>query len=223
MKKTEENIEKLMNESEKIGQMIIEEIINAAEKRKIITNNETLEEILSKIRNVCLQKKMTVEEMKEKVLKIHKNVLDEIPHNVEVHLKNRLHVSGGDVRELEETIIRFWTKDSSESELVLLGENQIKDVSFFLGGDDVKGFLVTRDKEGNIEYTELQEFQLLSIAKKYKENAEYGIMTSFTWLNASLETTQIVAYNLIPLKNFFLADLFREITMMKGKDSYESK
>lgn len=190
------------------------EVVDASELNRIITDNASLTVLIEKIKEERTEDNLTEEQISQRCLEIHKNVLDNIPGNFEISLEKHIFIDCANFNEVDDITIKLRVMNTEKPEYICLNANQMLDTAFFLGGDQQKAYLISKDEQGNITCAELLEFQFLSILKEESSNgdvSEHGLLVNYHWLFGKVASTRLVGWNLRILRNFMLGEWFQKL------------
>ena len=217
-KKEVNQLIELDESNEKLIRQLWSEVLDAAGINQLITNSDLLFELVEKIKKERHESNITVEQISQRCLEIHKNILNNLPGNCEIDLNKHIFVDSTGIRELEDILIKMRTMDGTTTEFLYLNTKQVLDTVFFLGGSNKKAYFISKDECGKLECAELMDFYLLSLTKDKEK--EFGFLVSYHWLNAKLESTILAGYNLEILKSFILSEWF-QMLMSQGEKNEE--
>lgn len=150
---------------------------------------------------------LTQEQLEEQCHLIQGNVKQGKADNIEVRLDQMAQLFEKKKHSLWKTALRInvWDDDVG-SRCIFIKDDSTLDFRVFIGGENAVAIAATRNEEGEVRYTRLSEFHLLSFRENSDSQKEVGLVTSYIWLSAKIFTSVIFAYNLDPIKNLILSD-----------------
>jgi len=182
-------------------------------------DSDPFKKVLLTVRKESTPNYWTEEEMLKKCREIRENVKQHKSDNIEINLVNGIQRFNGYVRSLDTTLIKVIAMDAEEPVYLYIKKGDVANSLIFIGGDDCQAFLVTKNEDGVDCVIRLSEFHLLSISENSTTKEEVGLLTSYSWMGASIFSEIIFGYNLDPVKSLLLSDWFRN----KRSESQESK
>ncbi len=178
---------------------------------------------LSEIANVkMVPQALTQEQMEEECFTIHSNVRQGMPDNIEIRLNSGVQYFNRNRYELGNTVVKLQTIDSNSPHYLYLKAGDTLDAGIFVGGDDARGFLVTKDERGNDLFARLAEFHMLSVQENTDTQKEVGLMTSYIWLTAKVFSGVLLASSLAPVKNLLLSE-YLEAEWKRSRESAKTQ
>lgn len=211
-----EDFERELFSNDTLIKELWEEVLEASELERVISDNSYMDKLVEKIKKERGEVIHTGEQLKERILSVHKCVLNKVPNNLEINLNEHILIDFSGIREVEDILIKLRFMEDNSTGYICLNANQFLEIAFYLGGEQKKAYIVSKDEHGNLVGAELMEFQFLSIVKESSGNdnakaKEYGLLVNYHWMVARIESTILVGWNLNSLKNLMLGDWFQAL------------
>lgn len=159
------------------------------------------------------------EEMMEECLKIKTYVSQAKLKNIEIRLDKHDQKYGGQTTAYGMTIIRARSFDNDMQSCIYYKDDDSLQARVYIGGDNYRGYLVTKGEDGEFHFTKLREFHLLSTTQNPDPRKDFGLITSYTWLTG-IYTSMFMSYSLMPIKNLILSDWLQS-EWQRAKDARE--
>lgn len=156
------------------------------------------------------QETLSQERMMEECERIRAYVQAKKPDNIEIRFNEGSHYFNGAKHPLATTVVKLRAMDSGKPIYLYMRDGDTIDAMVFIGGDDIRAFLATKDTDGKEQFVRLSEVHLLSYHENEDRMKETGLLTSFVWPGVKIYSSVLFCYSLSPLKNLLLSEWLQD-------------